>query len=59
MDTEELKPVENCKSGETRAHNAFEAPETIKPAEFKNCLITEAGFKAVISSCSIVSLEVE
>jgi alpha-L-arabinofuranosidase len=41
------------------AHNTFQSPEEVKPAEFKDVQLTDAGFQAVLPGKSVVVLEIE
>ncbi len=41
------------------AHNTFEAPDTVKPAEFKDVTITNKGVIFTIPACSVLHLELE
>jgi len=41
------------------AHNTFESPEVVKPAEFKEFKTTDAGFSATLPAKSVVLLEIE
>ncbi len=41
------------------AHNTFEAPDTVKPAEFKDVTITDKGVIFTIPACSVLHLELE
>jgi alpha-N-arabinofuranosidase len=40
------------------AHNTFDKPETIKPAEFKDAKITDDGLATVLPPKSVVMLEI-
>ena len=42
-----------------QAHNTFDSPETIKPAEFQDVRPTEHGFTATLPAKSVVVLELE
>jgi alpha-N-arabinofuranosidase len=42
-----------------QAHNTFEEPETIKPAEFSGFKVTDAGFTVTLPAKSVVVLTVE
>lgn len=41
------------------AHNTFEEPETVKPAEFNEVEITKCGVTFTIPACSVLHLELE
>jgi alpha-N-arabinofuranosidase len=42
-----------------QAHNTFESPEVIKPAEFHEAKPTDGGFSAILPAKSVVVLELE
>jgi alpha-L-arabinofuranosidase len=44
---------------EMNAHNTFENPDSIKPADFSAFKTTDAGFTVTLPSKSVVALEVE
>jgi alpha-N-arabinofuranosidase len=44
---------------EMQAHNTFDAPETIRPAEFKDVKVTGEGLTATLPAKSVVVLEIE
>ena len=44
---------------EMQAHNTFDSPETIKPAEFRDFTRTDDGFTAKLPAKSVVVLELE
>ena len=46
-------------AADIRAHNTFEKPDAIQPAEFKNFKAAEGGFTATLPAKSVVALEVE
>ena len=46
-------------AGEMQAHNTFESPEAIKPAEFSDFTKTEDGFTAILPAKSVVVLEIQ
>src|SRR5271157_5900333 len=46
-------------AGEMQAHNTFDAPETIKPSEFRQITPTDEGFTALLPAKSVVVLELE
>jgi alpha-N-arabinofuranosidase len=41
------------------AHNTFDQPDAVKPAEFSAFKITGAGFAATLPAKSVVVLEVD
>ena len=45
-------------AAEITAHNTFDKPETIKPAEFTAFKVTDTGFTATLPAKSVVVLEV-
>ncbi len=45
-------------AAEITAHNTFEKPDTVKPAEFQACAATATGFTATLPPKSIVVLQV-
>lgn len=42
-----------------QAHNTFDKPETVRPAAFKDCKLTEGGFTAKLPAKSVVVLELK
>lgn len=42
-----------------QAHNTFEKPEEVKPADFKGAELTDQGFKATLPSKSVVVLSLK
>jgi len=44
---------------EMNAHNTFEQPDKVKPAEFNDCKLTDKGFVTTLPAKSVVVLEVE
>ena len=44
---------------EMNAHNTFEQPEALKPAEFAGARITADGFAATLPPKSVVVLELQ
>jgi alpha-N-arabinofuranosidase len=42
-----------------RAHNTFDKPDTVKPAAFGECKLTEGGFAAMLPAKSVVVLELK
>jgi alpha-L-arabinofuranosidase len=42
-----------------QAHNTFAEPETVKPAVFKDCKLTDGGFTANLPAKSVVVLELK
>ncbi len=46
-------------AGTITAHNTFDQPENVKPAEFSGCKSSEGGFTATLPPRSVVVLEVE
>lgn len=46
-------------TGDYKAFNTFDAPETVKVADFSNVSLTEEGFTATIPACSVVRLTFE
>jgi alpha-N-arabinofuranosidase len=46
-------------ANEMQAHNTFDAPESIKPAEFKDVKLTGEGLTATLPAKSVVVLEIE
>lgn len=42
-----------------QAHNTFDKPETVKPAAFSDCRVTEGGFTAKLPAKSVVVLELK
>jgi alpha-N-arabinofuranosidase len=41
------------------AHNTFDHPDNVKPAEFKAFKLNATGFVAILPAKSVVVLEVE
>jgi len=46
-------------AAQMKAHNTFEEPENVKPAEFKTFQPTNAGFRVTLPAKSVVALEIE
>jgi alpha-N-arabinofuranosidase len=46
-------------AGNMQAHNTFDAPETIKPAEFREFTPTAEGFSTLLPAKSVVVVELE
>ena len=46
-------------AGQMQAHNTFDAPETIKPAEFREFTRSDEGFTTSLPAKSVVVLELE
>ena len=46
-------------ASEITAHNTFEQPGVVKPAEFGGGKVTEKGFTAVLPAKSVVAMELE
>lgn len=46
-------------TNEMGAHNTFDAPETVKPEEFKDFKITDKGIDFKIPKCSIIHFVIE
>ncbi len=44
---------------EMTAHNTFDQPQRIKPADFTDCRLTDGGFTATLPAKSVVVLELE
>jgi alpha-L-arabinofuranosidase len=44
---------------EMTAHNTFQEPENVKPAEFKDFRLTDAGLRVVLPAKSVIALEIE
>ena len=44
---------------EMTAHNTFDQPETVKPAKFEACKMSDGGFVATLPPKSVVLLEIE
>ena len=44
---------------EMNAHNMFDNPDAIKPADFTAFKTTDAGFNVTLPAKSVVALEVE
>ena len=44
---------------EMTAHNTFDQPQRIQPAEFTDCRLTDGGFTATLPAKSVVVLELE
>ena len=42
-----------------QAHNTFDNPETVKPAQFDHCKLTDGGFTASLPAKSVVVLELK
>jgi len=46
-------------AAEMTAHNTFDAPHCVQPAEFKDCQLTDSDFTATLPAKSVVVLELE
>ena len=46
-------------ASEMTAHNTFDKPENVKPAEFTAFKVTDAGFSATLPAKSVVVLEMQ
>jgi alpha-N-arabinofuranosidase len=46
-------------SNEMDAHNTFEEPDKVKPAQFTKCAVTDKGIAFTIPACSVLQLELE
>ena len=46
-------------AAEITAHNTFEEPEKVAPANFKDFQLTDSGFRVTLSAKSVVVLELE
>jgi alpha-N-arabinofuranosidase len=42
-----------------QAHNTFDKLETVKPAAFSDCKVTEGGFTATLPAKSVVVVELK
>jgi alpha-N-arabinofuranosidase len=40
------------------AHNTFDKPDVVKPADFNDATPADAGFTATVSAKSVVMLEI-
>lgn len=59
VDTKINKATGTILTNEMGAHNTFDKPDVVKPAQFKDFKVTEKGIDFKIPPCSVISLTIE